>query len=137
MARLLPLLSTAPQIVCMSGCTASVLRAVEESSLLKKGIEYPFRYQVTSLHKLMHKREGSVFGRIDFFSQLKYLLAYLTHSLDELWMVKAPELSKVGFYALGFKVEFLVHFYHIRLFCRPFTIVICVSFLSPPYAQRS
>ena len=136
-ARLLSLLSTAPQIVCMSGCTASVLRAVEESSLLKKGIEYPFRYQVTALHKLMHKREGSVFGRIDFYSQLKYLLAYLTHSLDEPWMVKAPELSKVGFYALGFKVEFLVHFYHVRLFCRPLAIVICVSFLSPPYARRS
>ena len=136
-ARLLSLLSTARQIVCMSGCTASVLRAVEESSLLKTSIEYPFRYQVTSLHKLMHKREGSVFGRIDFYSQLKHLMAYLTHSLDEPWMVKAPELSKVGFYVLGFKVEFLEHFYHVRLFCRPLAIVICVSFLSPPYARRS
>ena len=45
-ARLLSLLSTAPQIVCISGCTADVLRTIEESALLKKGIEYPFRYQV-------------------------------------------------------------------------------------------
>ena len=96
-ARLLFLLSTAPQIVCMSGCTVSVLRTVEKSSLQKKGIEYPFRYQVTSLHKLMHKREGSVFGPSDFYSQLKYLLAYLAHSLDEPWMSRAPELSMVGF----------------------------------------
>ena len=65
-ARLLSLLSTAPQIVCMSGCTAVVPQTAEETSLLKKGIEYPFRYQMTSLHKLMHKQEGSVFGRIDF-----------------------------------------------------------------------
>ena len=45
----------------------------------------------------MHKREGSVFGRIDFYTQLKYLLAYLAQSLDEPWMVDAPELSIVSF----------------------------------------
>ena len=96
-ARLSSLLSTAPQIVCMSGCNSDVLQTVEQSALLKKGIGYPFRYQVLSLYKLMHKREGSVFGRIDFYTQLKYLLAYLAHSLDEPWMPKSPELTKVRF----------------------------------------
>ena len=95
-ARLLSLLSTAPQIVCMSGCTSDVLRTVEQSGLMKKSIEYPFRYQVTSIHRLMHKREGSVFGRINFHTQRKYLLAYLSQSLDEPWMTAAPELSKVS-----------------------------------------
>ena len=94
-ARLLSLLSTGPQIACMSGCTSDVLRTVEQSSLLKKGVEYPFRYQVSSIHRLLHKREGSVFGRIGFCAQLKYLLAYLAQSLDEPWMADAPELSKV------------------------------------------
>ena len=126
-ARLLSLLSTAPQIVCMCGCTASVLRTVEISSLLKKGIEYSFRYQVTSLHKLMHKREGSVFGRIDFYSQLKYLLAYLAHSLDEPWMSKAPELSKVGFMPWSLGSSPSCTFYHVVLFCRLLTIVTCDS----------
>ena len=96
-ARLLSLHSTGPQFACMSGCTSDVLRTIELSSLLKKGVEYPFRYQVSSIHRLMHKREGSVFGRIGFYAQLKYLLAYLAQSLDEPWMVDAPELSKVRF----------------------------------------
>ena len=66
-ARLFSFLSTAPLVMCMSGCTSDVLQTVEQ---LKKGIEYPFRYQVLSMHKLMHKREGSVFGRIDLHIQL-------------------------------------------------------------------
>ena len=78
-ARLLSLLSTGPQIACMSGCTSDVLRTIEQSS----GVKYPFRYQVSSIHRLMHKREGNVFGRIGFYAQLKYLLAYLAQSLDE------------------------------------------------------
>ena len=64
--RFLPFLSTAPQIVCMSWCTSEILQVVEQSSLLKKVIENQFRYKFLSLHMLMHKREESVFWRIDF-----------------------------------------------------------------------
>ena len=74
-ARLLSFLSTAPQIVCISGCTSDVLQAIEDSKLLEKGIEYPLRYQAISLPKMMLKRKGSVFGRIDMHTQLKFLLA--------------------------------------------------------------
>ena len=73
----------------MSGCTFDVLQTVEKSALLKKGIEYPFRYQVFYMHKLMQKRKGSVFGRIDFYTQLEYLLVYLAQYLDEPWYAKA------------------------------------------------
>ena len=82
-ARLFSFLSTTPQMVCMSGCASYVLQTVEQSSLLSKGVEYPFRYNVLSLNSLMRKREGSVFGRIDIYTQLKYLLAFLAGSLDE------------------------------------------------------
>ena len=94
-SRLLSFLSTPPQIACVSGCTSEVLRSVERSGQFKKGIEYPFRFNAFSLPKLMHQLEGSVFGRIDFFTQLKYLLAFLNNSLDEPWMSSCPELTKV------------------------------------------
>ena len=96
-ARLMSFFLTSPQRVCMSGCTSEVLQAVQPSTLLKKGIEHPFGYEVLYLHKLMHKREGSVFGRIDIYTQLRYLVVYLSGSLDEPWIVRTPELAKVSF----------------------------------------
>ena len=46
----------------------------------------------------MHKRKGSTFGRIGFYTQLKYLVAFLlAGSLDEPWIVNTPELAKVSF----------------------------------------
>ena len=95
-ARLFSFLSTSPQMVCISSCTSDVLQTVEQSSLLSKVIYYPFRYNVLSLHHLLRKREGSVFGRIDIYTQLKYLVAFLAGSLDEPWIVRTPELAKVG-----------------------------------------
>ena len=44
----------------------------------------------------MLKREGIVFGRIDFYIQLKYLVAYLANILDEPWIGNTPELAKVS-----------------------------------------
>ena len=73
-----------------------LLVTVEQSSLRKKIIEYLFRYTVLLLHKLMHKREGSVFGRIDFYTQLKYLVAFPAGSLDQPWIVHTPELANVS-----------------------------------------
>ena len=101
-ARVLSFLSTSPHIVCMSGCTSEVLQTVEQSSLQQKGVEYPVRYKSLSLHKLMQKREGSVFGRIDFFTQLKYIVAFLAGSLDEPWIVHTPELAKVSITDCGY-----------------------------------
>ena len=94
-SRLVSFLSTSPQTACMSGCTSEVLQAVELSTLFKNGTEYPFRFDALSLTKLMHQLEGSVFDRIDFFTQLKYLLAFLNNSLGRPWMCHCPELTKV------------------------------------------
>ena len=135
-ARLLSFLSTAPQIICMSGWTFDVHQRVEQFAFLKKGIEYLFRYQVSSLHKLLHKREGSIFGLIDFYTQLKYLLAYFAQSLDELWMAKAPEhTSKVYFLALGFGCVSCV--YSTTLRSTPLAILTCDFVPFPTYAQKS
>ena len=47
---------------------------------------------------MMDKRKGSTFGRIDFYTQLKYLVAFLqAGSLDEPCIVNTPELGKVSF----------------------------------------
>ena len=42
-----------------------------------------------------------MFGRIDFYTQLKYLVAFLTNSLDEPWMAICPELTKVQIVTLS------------------------------------
>ena len=94
-AKVLSAFSAGPQIVCLSGCSLATLRTLETSTLLKKGIEYPFRFHSLSLSALMHRKEGSVFGRIDFHIQLKYLIAFLSGCQCEPWIVRTPELSKV------------------------------------------
>ena len=37
-----------------------------------------------------------MFGRINIYTQLKYLVAFLVESLDEPWIVRTPELAKVS-----------------------------------------
>ena len=94
-AKVLSAFSTGPQVVCLSDCSLAILRTLETSTLLKKGIEYPFRFNSLSLTTLMHRKVGSVFGRIDFYTQLKYLVAFLSGCQCEPWIVHTPELSKV------------------------------------------
>ena len=94
-SQLISFLSTEPQMTCLSGCTSEVLQTIEQASIFKKGVEYPFRSKTLSLLQIMHQKEGCVFGRIDFYTQLKYLIAFLSNSLDEPWMVNCPELTKV------------------------------------------
>ena len=94
-AQFIPFLSVEPQIACLSGCTSEVLQTIEQAPISEKGVEYPFRFKALSLPEIMHQKEGCVFGRIDFYTQLKYLIAFLNNSLDEPWMATCPELSKV------------------------------------------
>ena len=94
-AKVLSAFSTGPQVVCLSGCSLATLRTLETSTLLKKGIEYPSRFNSFSLSTFMHRKEGSVFGRIDFHTQLKYLVVFLSGCECEPWIVHTPELSKV------------------------------------------
>ena len=67
-ARIFSFLSVQPQIVSVSGCPSELIPVLEQSKLLTKGIQYPFRFDAFSLPKIMHQRWGSVFGGINFFS---------------------------------------------------------------------
>ena len=94
-SQLISFLSTEPQITCLSSCTSEVLQTIEQVPIFKKGVDYPSRFKALSLPQVMHQKEGCVFGPIDFYTQLKYLVAFLSNSLDEPWMAGCPELSKV------------------------------------------
>ena len=97
LSRLLSMLSTQPQIVSVSGCPAEIIPLLERSCLLQKGIEYPFRFDALSLPDMMHERWGSVFGTISFFSQLKFLVAFLDGCSGQPWAALMPEFVKSRF----------------------------------------
>ena len=104
LSRLLSVLSTQPQIVSVSGCPAELIPLLECSSrfqsvlascFFQKVIEYPFLFDAFSLPDLMHERWGSVFGTISFFSQLKFLVAFLDGCSGQPWAALMPEFVKV------------------------------------------
>ena len=94
-ARILSFLSVQPQLVSVSGCPSELILILEQSKLLTKGIQYLFRFDAFSLPKIMHQRWGSVFGAINFFSQLRFLVTFLDGCQDQVWATQSPELSKV------------------------------------------
>ena len=94
-SRLLSAISTKPGLVSVSGCPAALVRPLDNWGMFPHGIQYPFRFDVMSLQTLMYQEGGSVFGPIDFFSQLRYLIVFLSGILTEPWTLEAPELTKV------------------------------------------
>ena len=95
-ARILSFLSVQPQMVSLSGCPSELIPILEQSKLLSKGIQYPFRFDAFSLPKVMHQRRGSIFGGINFFSQLRFLVTFLDGCQNQIWATQSPELSKVN-----------------------------------------
>ena len=94
-------ISSKPSLVSVSGCSSMVFRALETSGLFKNGIQYPFRFEVISLPELMHPnvlQTKHVFGRIDMFTQLKYLVVFLRGCQSQPWALQCPELCKVFIY---------------------------------------
>ena len=96
-AKVLSAFPTAPHVVCLSGCSLATLRTLGASTLVKKRIEYPFRFNALSLSlpTLMNRHEGSVFGRIDFYAQLKFSVAFLSGCQNQPWIIHTQKLSKV------------------------------------------
>ena len=84
-SRLLPVLSTQPQLVSVSGCPSDVIPVLDESGYFSKGIQYPFRFDVLSLPTKNHQRWGSVFGGNISFSQLRLLITFLDSCQDQVW----------------------------------------------------
>ena len=95
-SRLLSAISTKPGLVSVSGCPAALVRALDNCGMFPHRIQYPFRFDVMSLQTLMYQEGGSVFGPIDFFSQLRYLMVFLSGILTEPWTLETPELTKVS-----------------------------------------
>ena len=98
---LLSVVSSKPNLVSVSGCSSMVFRALETRGLFNRGIQYPFRFEVFSLPELIHPtalQTGYIFGRIDIFSQLKFLVVYLRGGLSQSWALQSPELCKVIYF---------------------------------------
>ena len=94
-SRLLSVLSAQRQFLSVSGCPAELIPVLEHSSYFEKRVEYPFRFDALFLPSKMHEKWGSVFGAISFFSQLKFLIAFLDGCAGQSWASLMPEFIKV------------------------------------------
>ena len=90
-ARLLFFVSAGPNLVSISGSPSAILQTLDQCGLCKHFVQYAFRLEVLSLPCLMHQKYESFFGKIDFFSQLKYLVVFLKDSLDQTLSVPASQ----------------------------------------------
>ena len=96
LARLLSVVSTKADVVACSGCPADLIRTIDEVPISARAVQSCFRFSQLNLSKLMHKKNYSVFGHIDFFSVLRGLIISLGGSTDEDWVRRSPELAKVS-----------------------------------------
>ena len=95
LARLFSALSSRPSMVGCSGCPISLLEQVTKAKLSTRGILRPFRFETVSLTNLLPKPSPCVFGAVDFYSVLQYLVVLLGGSRHQAWILEAPHLSKV------------------------------------------
>ena len=86
--------------VCCSGCTQSQVQLLDECPLLTLTVQSRRHFEEISLEKIMYKKSYSVFGRIDFYSVIKYIVFCLGGSLDLEWILVAPELVRVSVTAI-------------------------------------
>ena len=96
LSRLLSVVSTAPDIVAISGCAVDLIRTVDHHPAYPRGVQSCFRFELLNLRTLMHKGNYSVFGHIDMFSVLQSLLVSLGGCLSEDWVSESPELVQVS-----------------------------------------
>ena len=93
---LLSAISTKADVVACSGCPADLIRIIDELPTSVRAVQSCFRFNQLNLSKLMHKKNYSVFGHIDFFSVLRGLVISLGGLTDEDWIQRSPELAKVS-----------------------------------------
>ena len=108
LSRLLSVISTAPDIVAISGCPVDLIQTVDRHPSYPRGVQSCFRFESLNLQTLMHKANYSVFGHIDMFSVLQCLLFSLGGSLSEDWNIESAELVRVSLFLLNLIGESLV-----------------------------
>ena len=96
LSRLLSVISTAPDVVAISGCAVDLIRTVDQHPSYPRGVQSCFRFESLDLRTLMHKMNYSVFGHIDMFSVLQSLLVSLGGCLTEDWVAELAELVRVS-----------------------------------------
>ena len=94
LSYLLAAISPRASPVCCSGCTQSLVKLLDECPLFTPAVQSRKRFEEISLEKIMHKKNYSVFGRIDFYAVIKYIVC-LGGSLDLEWILVTPELARV------------------------------------------
>ena len=94
-ATLLAGISCEAELVCCSGATHGLVQLLDQMPFSRHGVQRPTLFDEIAIKKLMHKDCYSVFGRIDFFSVLQYLIICLSGSLQMEWTLFTPELTKV------------------------------------------
>ena len=95
LSRLLSAISTAPDVVAISGCAVDLIRTLAEHPSYPRGVQSCFRFESLDLRALMHKKNYSVFGYIDMFSVLQSLLVSFGGCLSEDWTTESTELVRV------------------------------------------
>ena len=96
LSRLLSAISTASDVVAISGCAVDLIRTVDEHPSYPRGVQSCFRFESRDLRVLMHKKNHSVFGHLDMFSVLQSLLVSLGGCLSEDWITESTELVRVS-----------------------------------------
>ena len=86
---------TTPNLICSTGCSARSIQLIDQRPYSKFSVQSPPRFEELNLPQLMHKKSSSVFGKIDFFSVLRYLVISFGGCLELDWVQLSPELSKV------------------------------------------
>ena len=94
-ATLLAAISTEADLVCCFGATHNLVQLLDRAPFSRHGVQRPTLFNEITIKKLMHKDSYSVFGRIDFFSVLQYLVICLSGTLQMEWTLFTPELTKV------------------------------------------
>ena len=98
---LLSFVSSKPNLVSISGCSSlwcsKPMRLpscmITEFSILFGLKPFPC---LTSCIRTLFRPASHTFGRIDMFSQLKYLVVFLRGSPSQPWAPQGPELCKVS-----------------------------------------
>ena len=96
LSRLLSAISTAPDVVAISGCAVDLIRTVDKHRSYPRGVQSCFRFESLDLRTLMHKMSYSVFGYIDMFSVLQCLLVLLGGCLSEDWITESATMDRVS-----------------------------------------